>query len=76
MKLNYIYNTVGNIEYVVVPFNIWNKVSVYAETIEKTTVSQNSKDFRPSEFRGMLSHYNFNIEQELQNMREQWTINI
>ncbi len=76
MKLNYIYNRIGNIEYVVVPFNIWNELSVYAETFEKKITQQSSPKFKPSEFRGMLSHHNFNIENELQNMREQWTINI
>jgi hypothetical protein len=29
-------------------------------------------DFDPTEFIGMLSHYNFDLEDEMQQMRNQW----
>lgn len=76
MKLNYIYNPAGKIEYVVVPCFLWDKVKGYAEKTEKSAIKQKNKKFNPSEFRGMLSHHNFNIEHELRIMKKQWTRNI
>lgn len=76
MKLNYIYNHVGQIEYVIVPSYLWDKVKDYAEKTEKSTTKQKGDKFNPSEFRGMLSHHNFDIEHELQNMKKQWIRNI
>ncbi len=73
MKLNYIYNNTGSIEYVVVPLNIWDKLNVYTEKIEKKT---KKNKFNPANFRGLLAHHNFNIEEELQNIREEWKRNI
>lgn len=75
MKVNYIYNTTGEIEYAVIPYFIWDKVKDYAENLVNKKKSYKKKKFNPSEFRGILSHHNFNMEQELKNMREQWTRN-
>ncbi len=76
MELNYIYNLVGKIEYVVVPYDIWNKVSDYAKKIDIPILKEEEQKFNPAEFRGMLSHYNFNTEQELKKIKDQWNQNI
>ena len=73
MKLNYIYNNTGSIEYVVVPLNIWDKLNVYTEKIKKET---KKNKFNPANFRGLLANHNFNIEEELQNIKEEWKRNI
>ena len=73
MNINYIYNTKGNIESVIVPYYIWDALKVYAEKIEVSENERKEKEFNPSEFCGLLSHRNLNIEQELQDMRDQWT---
>ena len=75
MVVNYIYNANGQIEYAVIPWHLWDKVKEYAENSVTKKKSQIKKKFNPSEFRGILSHYNFDIEQELKNMRDQWTRN-
>lgn len=75
MKINYIYNTAGKIEYAVIPYYIWNKVKGYTENLVKERTTPKKIKFNPSEFRGMLSHHNFDIELELKNMRDEWTRN-
>jgi len=76
MTLNYIYNHTGKIEYVVIPFYIWNEVKNYADVIDSTVSKKKTDLFTPSEYRGIISHHNLDIEQELQNIRDQWEINI
>jgi len=71
MIVNYIYNTNGQIEYAVIPYDIWDSIKNYAIDLELK--SKNKQEFDPSEFVGMLSHYNFDLDYELQEMRNQWT---
>ena len=52
MKVNYIYNTTGEIEYAVIPYFIWDKVKDYAENLVNKKKSCKKKKFNPSEFRG------------------------
>ncbi|MCB1191271.1 MAG: hypothetical protein H7A23_14025 [Leptospiraceae bacterium] len=74
MKLNYIYNLQGQIEYAVIPYEIWKKVEKFVPIQEKQY--QKNEIYDPKPFRGMLRHLKLNIEIELKNMREEWTINI
>jgi len=71
MIVNYIYDKTGQIEYAIIPFNIWDSIKNYANHIE--TDAEKKQKFEPSEFIGMLSHYNLDIEYELQQMKKQWT---
>ncbi len=73
MTVNYIYNVKGQIEYAVIPYYLWNKVKEYAENSEIEKTTQKKEKFNPSEFRGIFSYNNNEIEQELNNMRDQWT---
>ncbi len=70
MIVNYIYDKTGQIEYAVIPYNIWDSIKNYAVLNDKDA---EKKKFEPSEFIGMLSHYDLDIEYELQQMRKQWT---
>jgi len=71
MVVNYIYNANGQIEYAVIPYNIWDSIKNYAVSFE--IKAEKKLKFDPTEYVGMLSHYNFDIEYELQEMRNQWT---
>jgi len=71
MVVNYIYNPNGQIEYAVIPYNIWDSIKNYAVGFE--IKAEKKRKFDPTEYVGMLSHYNFDIEYELQEMRNQWT---
>lgn len=71
MVVNYIYNTNGQIEYAVIPYNVWDSIKNYTELFE--IKSEKKNEFDPTEFIGMLSHYNFDLEVELQEIKKQWT---
>ena len=51
MIVNYIYDKTGQIEYAVIPFNIWDSIKNYAEHIE--TEAEKKQNFDPSQFIGM-----------------------
>ena len=71
MVVNYIYNVNGQIEYAVIPYKIWDSIKSYA-IINESKVEK-KQNFDPAEFIGMLSHNNFDLEYELQQIRNQWT---
>jgi hypothetical protein len=71
MVVNYIYDKTGRIEYAVIPYNIWDSIKNYAIPFELK--SEKKQKFEPTDFIGMLSHYNFDLEYEFQQMRNQWT---
>lgn len=73
MNVNYIYNTKGNIESVIIPYYVWDALKVHIEKLEASEIENKENEFDPSEFCGILSHHNLNIEQELLDMKDQWT---
>lgn len=75
MVVKYIYNSNGKIEYTLVPYIIWKDLKKYIDNDKIITPIKNKKEFNPSEYRGMLSHLNLDIEKEIQNLRNQWTKN-
>jgi len=76
MTVNYIYAADGAIEYAIIPYSIWEKLK-QSITNNKTENNVNDKKgFDPSEYRGVLSHLNLDIESELENMKHQWKTNI
>ncbi len=76
ITVKYIYDSTGEIEYAVIPYSIWKKIkkNITGNKIEKP--KEEKKDFDPSEYKGMLSHLNLDIEKELRNMKDQWNTNI
>ncbi len=74
--VKYVYNSNGKIEYALIPYMIWKKIKIYIDNDEIVLPIKNKKEFNPSEYRGMLSHLNLDIEQEIKNLRNQWTRNI
>ncbi len=76
ITVNYIYDSDGAIEYAIIPYSIWEKLkqSITNNIAEKKDNAE--KKFDPSEYRGILSHLNLDIENELKNMKDQWKTNI
>ena len=74
LTLNYIYDEKGIAEYVVVPIKYWERVKQFVK-IEKTKPAEKPAPFDPREFYGIISHYNLDIDDELKNMRDEWTRN-
>ena len=80
---NYIYDEKGIAEYVVLPVKIWEVLKPYLSLKEINTsenkpvefTNQNSAKFDPKDYYGIISHLNLDIEQELKNMRNEWTRN-
>ena len=69
MKVKYIYNSEGKIESAVIPFKIWNKIKFYVYESENELNKHDKKEFNPSEYKGLLSHYHFDIEHEIENIK-------
>lgn len=71
--IKYIYGETGEVEAAIVPIQAWRGIE------EKIAASPNAanenKDFDPSSFRGMLSHYDFDVMEEIEKMRSEWTRN-
>jgi len=78
---NYIYDEKGTAEYVVLPVKIWEILKPYLAKDEikmkeiNPLESNKTENFNPKEYFGIISHLNLNIEQELKNMRSEWTRN-
>ena len=76
MNINYIYNAKGKPEYAVIPFSLWKKLSGKLDNKLNDKKVQDMKIFDPKEYRGVLTHLNLNIEDEILEMRNDWTRNI
>jgi hypothetical protein len=75
--LNYIYDKSGKTEYVVIPMSLWKTIKKNISKIEnKDELNNVQKDFNPEKYFGLLADLNLNIEQELKDIRQQWTRNI
>lgn len=79
MIVSYVYNDKGIAEYVVIPADIWDAVKEFLQTKKINTQNPNPprqiQKFNPRKYKGILSHLNLDIEQELINMRKEWTKN-
>jgi len=70
MNISYIYDKKGEPEYAVIPIIFWEKIE---KDILRTENHKNiSKKFNPREYKGLISSLNLNIEDEIQEMREEW----
>jgi hypothetical protein len=78
MILNFIYNQSGQPEYAVVPIQIWEILKHHLNQPVQTVppVSVKPPPFDPTQYEGMISSKNLDIETELQLMRSEWTLNI
>ncbi len=71
MQVKYIYNPAGQLESAIIPYKIWDSIQKYLPK-KLSKPKQIKIEFDPTEFIGMLSHYNFDIETELKEMRAEW----
>jgi hypothetical protein len=74
MVVNYIYNEKGLAEYAVIPIQLWH---LYQQQVPQLAFSNppitTQKIFNPLKYKGLIKNLNINIEQELKNMRDEWT---
>lgn len=73
MSVNYIYNSQGQPEYAVIPINEWESVK---KLIKENTLKSNLNEFKPSDYKGILSNLKLDLDSEIIEMRNQWTRNI
>jgi hypothetical protein len=67
MKMQYIYDEKGRQTGVIVPINLWNKIS--------NLVDQNQEgktDWDPSKYRGMYKDLLVDVEKECDVLRDEW----
>jgi hypothetical protein len=78
---NYIYDEKGIAEYVVLPVKIWEILKPYLTSNEIKIKEMNPEElkktesFNPKDYFGIISHLELDVEQELKNMRSEWTRN-
>lgn len=65
--IKYIYNDMGEVEAAIVPIQTWRAMEQKIET--KPT------PFHASKFRGIFSHLNIDVEQEIKKVRDEWKRN-
>jgi hypothetical protein len=74
MVVNYIYDEKGQLVYAVLPIQFWQYVQ---QQLPQLSVAippiQSKKIFNPLKYKGLIKSLNLNIEQELQNLRDEWT---
>jgi hypothetical protein len=74
MVVNYIYDEKGQVAYAVLPIQFWQYVQQQLPHLNVATPPiQPKKIFNPLKYKGLIKSLNLNIEQELQNMRDEWT---
>ncbi|MEY4936526.1 MAG: hypothetical protein RIS64_2885 [Bacteroidota bacterium] len=74
MTINYIYNTQGQIEYAILPLELWTAIQTYlpmdlASQLKKTAPKP---IFEPKNYFGLLAPLNLDVETELKQMRQEW----
>ncbi len=74
MSLNYIYDKKGKAEYVVLPIKYWQ----YIKKIISTEENEDKPDrkFNPNDYYGVISNLNLDVEEEIKNIRKEWSRNI
>jgi hypothetical protein len=74
MIVNYIYDEKGQLAYAVLPIRFWEYVQQQLPELERVAPPMPPKKiFNPLKYKGLIKSLNLNIEQELQNMRDEWT---
>lgn len=75
MRINYIYDPNGALEYALVPIELWERVQHYLpQNMLDAEVMPSNNSFEPNDYVGMLSHLGLDMEQEITNMRSEWAI--
>lgn len=77
MTVKYIHNSQGQQESVIIPINLWRLIQSYLPLAlnKPTKAKKNVSDFQPTEYFGMISYLNLDIEEELKIMRDEWNRN-
>jgi hypothetical protein len=68
MEVQYIYDEEGRQTGVIVPINLWNKMSHLVELDQKGMT-----DWDPSKYRGMYKDLKVDVKKESDALRDEWT---
>ncbi len=68
MEVQYIYDEEGKQTGVIVPIELWNKIS----NLEKLAREEKS-EWDPSKYRGMYRNLNVDVTKESKSLRDEWT---
>jgi hypothetical protein len=68
MEVQYIYDEEGRQTGVIVPINLWNKMSHLVELDQKAKT-----DWDPSKYRGMYKDLKVDVKKESDALRDEWT---
>ena len=68
MEVQYIYNEEGRQTGVIVPINLWNKMSHLVGLDQK-----GKTDWDPSKYRGMYKDLKVDVKKESDALRDEWT---
>ncbi|NJL74837.1 MAG: hypothetical protein HC892_07175 [Saprospiraceae bacterium] len=69
--LKYIYDEAGNVEAAIVPIEVWRGIELEINGNGKPM----PKKFKPSKYKGLLKHYDFDVEGVIKQMRSEWDRN-
>ncbi len=78
MTVNYIYNTNGQIEYAILPLELWQILERHLpiELAAKLKIPTPQPQFDPQKYYGILAPLQLDVETELKQMRQEWNKHI
>jgi hypothetical protein len=68
MDVQYVYDEDGRQTGVILPINIWNRISHLIEGR-----GENKSDWDPSKYRGMYRDLDIDVKKESASLRDEWT---
>jgi hypothetical protein len=68
MEVQYIYDEEGRQTGVIVPIELWNKIS----NLEKSAREEKG-EWEPSKYRGMYKNLKVDVTKESKSLRDEWT---
>ncbi len=74
MQLQYILNESGEKQSVIIPYHEWKKIR---NRLDEPTDSREKKQFfNPVDYFGIYKERNLNLDEEIENLRDEWTRDI
>jgi hypothetical protein len=68
MEVQYVYDEEGRRTGVIVPIDLWNRISHLAEAVKESKA-----EWDPSKYRGMYKNLKVDVKAESTALRDEWT---
>lgn len=68
MEVQYVYDEEGRQTGVIVPIDLWNRISHLAEAVK-----EGKAEWNPSKYRGMYKNLKVDVKAESKALRDEWT---